>query len=175
MPTIRVAQVSDAKRLAVLAERTFRATFAAYNTADDMETHCRSSYGETIQAGEISSADCVTLVAEHNERLVAYVQLKWGKAPACVAAHSPGEIHRLYVDEDWHGKGLAHDLMAACLATMNERKTDVAWLGVWERNPRAVSFYRKFDFREVGDQVFWLGADPQMDIVMARGLRDVEP
>jgi ribosomal protein S18 acetylase RimI-like enzyme len=172
---IRVALMSDAKRLAVLAERTFRDTFAAYNTADDMETHCRSSYGETRQAGEISSADYVTLVAEHHDRLVAYAQITWGKAPECVAAQSPGEIRRLYVVKDWHGKGLAHDLMAACFATMNEHETDVAWLGVWERNPRAVSFYRKFDFREVGDQVFWLGADPQRDIVMARGLRDVEP
>lgn len=174
MPRIRVAKVSDAKNLAVLAETTFRDTFAAQNTADAMEIHCRSSYGEAIQAGEISGTDYVTLVAELNDGLVAYAQLKWGQAPECVAAQMPGEIHRLYVDKDWYGKGLAHDLMAACLETMKERKTDVTWLGVWEQNPRAISFYRKFDFKEVGEHVFSLGTDSQIDIVMVRRLSYAE-
>ena len=42
------------------------------------------------------------------------------------------------------------------------------WLGVWEKNPKAISFYKKFGFVEVGDQVFPLGNDPQRDIVMKR-------
>ena len=175
MPMFRVARVSDARAVAELAENTFRDTFAAHNCAQDMDAHCLSSYGEAIQAAEISSASRVTLVAEHDKRLVAYAQMKWGEAPDCVLADSPGEIHRLYVDKNWHGKGLAHELMTACLKVLQERQTDVTWLGVWERNPRAISFYSKFDFREVGDQAFRLGADVQRDIVMVRKSEYFEP
>lgn len=32
------------------------------------------------------------------------------------------------------------------------------WLGVWEHNSRARAFYRKWEFREVGQQIFQLGA-----------------
>lgn len=135
-----------------------------------MDLHCRTNYGESIQAAELSSADIVTLLSEHSGRLVGYAQVCWSGAPDCVAGESPGEIHRLYVDEEWHGKGVAQQLMQASLEEMKARGSDVVWLGVWERNPRAISFYSKFGFVEVGDHVFTLGNDPQRDIVMALSL-----
>jgi ribosomal protein S18 acetylase RimI-like enzyme len=60
--------------------------------------------------------------------------------------------------------------MNACLAELINRGSDVAWLGVWERNPRAISFYRKLGFMEVGDHIFPLGHDPQRDIIMVRSV-----
>ncbi len=165
---LRRAQRHDAQPLAAIAEATFRDTFAAMNTTDDMDRHCRNAYGEAIQAEEIASAARVTLLAEHEGRLVGYAQLRWGNPPGCVTARSPGEIQRLYVVGDFHGKGVAQRLMQACLDEMTARGCDVAWLGVWERNPKAIAFYRKFGFREVGEHVFALGGDAQRDIVMAR-------
>lgn len=170
MPIIRVATLGDAKPLAELAESTFRDTFAVANTHDDMERHCRSSYGEAIQAEEIADPQRLTLLCVENERLIAFAQLRWGAAPACVAAQSPGEIQRLYVASGWHGRGVAQDLMLACFDAMQARGSSAAWLGVWERNPRAIAFYRKSGFVEVGEHVFALGGDPQRDIVMMRTL-----
>lgn len=172
---IRNARSTDAQALAALAEATFRDTFAAANTPADMDHHCATAYGEAIQAREIASADRVTLVAEHDGRLVGYAQVRWGHTPACVEARAPGEIQRLYVVRDCHGRGVAHDLMRACLAALAARGTDVAWLGVWERNPKAIAFYRKFGFREVGAHVFTVGSDAQRDVVMARALDAVVP
>ena len=91
-------------------------------------------------------------------------------APSCVTARAPGEIQRLYVVKEWHGRGVAQALMDACIGEMKVRGTDIVWLGVWERNPRAIAFYRKFGFTETGDHVFPLGRDPQRDIVMVRPL-----
>jgi ribosomal protein S18 acetylase RimI-like enzyme len=85
-----------------------------------------------------------------------------------VVAAAPGEVQRLYVAREFHGMGIARSLMLACLDEMNVVRSDVAWLGVWEHNPRAIAFYRKFGFAEVGEHIFPLGSDPQRDIVMAR-------
>ncbi|MDX2005934.1 MAG: GNAT family N-acetyltransferase [Meiothermus sp.] len=173
MPAIRNAVPSDARALAQLAEDTFRETFGAANTPEDMELHCRASYGEAVQAAEIADPKRLTLLCEEGGRLVGYAQLHWGGAPGCVAAGSPAEIGRLYVSSDWHGRGLAHDLMRACLEAAAVRGSDVVWLGVWEHNPRAQAFYRKFGFVEVGEHRFTLGRDPQRDLVMARGVSAV--
>jgi len=135
-----------------------------------MDLHCRSTYSEILQAGEIANPQMLTLLSEHDGKLVGFAQLRWDGVPACVSAETPGGIQRLYVIADWHGKGVAQDLMQACLGEMSTRGCDMVWLGVWEHNPRAISFYRKFGFREVGDLVFPLGRDPQRDIVMARAL-----
>jgi ribosomal protein S18 acetylase RimI-like enzyme len=56
------------------------------------------------------------------------------------------------------------------MAEFNARGSGVAWLGVWEHNPRAITFYGKLGFVACGEQVFPLGNDPQRDIVMARPL-----
>ena len=168
MSTIRTARPGDAGRLAQLAETTFRDTFGAENTAQDMDLHCRVNYGEAIQAAEISRQDMLTLLAEAHGELAGFAQLRWGDAPDCVRGRTPGEIQRLYVARDWHGKGVAQALMQASLEAMRTRGSDVVWLGVWERNARASAFYRKSGFVETGDHVFAVGTDPQRDIVMAR-------
>jgi diamine N-acetyltransferase len=168
---VRRADRGDAKPLSAIAEATFRATFSALNTPEDIDLHCRSNYGEEIQASEIADPDTVVLIGEQGETLVGYAQLRWREAPSCVLAKTPGEIQRLYVVSDAHGKGVAHDLMDACIDELTRRRSDVAWLGVWEQNPRAIAFYRKFGFVEVGEHVFLLGRDRQRDIVMARPVR----
>lgn len=171
MPTIRTAAASDAAPLARLAERTFRHTFGAMNSVEDMQLHVDASYGEAIQASEIANPEMVTLVCLESAQLIGYAQLRWATPPACVVAQAPGEIQRLYVTHDWHGQGIAQQLMQACLDAMDERGCDVVWLGVWEHNPRAITFYRKFGFVEVGDHTFTVGHDPQRDLILARSVR----
>ena len=39
------------------------------------------------------------------------------------------------------------------------------WLGVWERNPRAIAFYSKMGFTQVGNHAFYVGPDCQTDRV----------
>lgn len=168
MINIRKALATDAPQLAQLAERTFRDTFGATNTSEDLDHHSRTAYQPEIQAREIADPATATIVADQDGDLVAYAQLRWGDAAPCVRAVAPGEIHRLYVDKAWHGHGLAQKLMLACLAEMHARGSDVVWLGVWEHNPRAIAFYKKFAFQEVGAHTFVLGHDAQRDIILSR-------
>jgi ribosomal protein S18 acetylase RimI-like enzyme len=170
MTSIRQATEADAAALAELAERTFRDTFAQMNRAEDIDVHCRNSYGNSIQATEIRDPGRTTLVCHVRDGLIAYGQLRWASAPSCVVATRPAEVQRLYVDAPWHGKGVAHALMASLLDAAVAGGADVAWLGVWEKNPRAISFYAKIGFEAVGDQVFVLGNDPQRDLVLAKRL-----
>jgi ribosomal protein S18 acetylase RimI-like enzyme len=168
MPTIRTADIADAAALAELAEASFRSTFAATNTDEDMALYCRQHFGEAIQKAEIESPELETVLVEEQQRLIAFAQLRRGDAPRCVVAARPGEIQRFYVRKDWQGRGIAQCLMRHCLDTLECRGADLVWLGVWERNTRAIAFYRKFGFVEAGEHVFVLGNDRQRDILMCR-------
>lgn len=46
------------------------------------------------------------------------------------------------------------------------------WLGVWERNPRAMAFYRKCGFRDAGSHQFVVGTDSQTDRIMVKQLTE---
>ncbi len=165
---IRTAHAADAPALADLARRTFEDTFAADNDPANIETHVAHAFGAAQQASEIANPDIVTLVAETDGALVAFAQLRRRPAPACVRASRPIEVWRFYVERAWHGGGLATRLMDASLERAASLGADVVWLGVWERNPRAIRFYGKHGFVDVGTHVFQVGADAQTDRVMQR-------
>ena len=166
-PIIRRAGEVDAKPLADFAEHTFRETFLAENDPADIELHCKQSFGADIQRDEILDPNFYTLLAEHDGELVAYAQVRRFSPKEGVHAARPSELCRLYVGSDWQGKGLAAALMAEALAAARRCGADAQWLSVWERNPRAIAFYRKFGFEVVGEHVFKVGNDPQRDLVMA--------
>jgi diamine N-acetyltransferase len=168
--TIRRAGPADAAWLAELGERTFRETYAAHNTADDMESYVAAHFGVHRQAAELRDAAKLTLVAEEDGRAAGYVQLARGAVPASVAGTAPMEVTRFYVDRPWHGRGVAQHLMAAAESAASAEGARTLWLGVWERNERAIAFYRKCGFRDAGTQVFTLGRDRQRDLVLERPL-----
>jgi len=167
---VRPAGLPDARWLAALGERTFRQTYSAHNTPADMERYVGEHFGAAHQEAELADGRRVTLVAEVDRRPAGYAQLAWSAAPPSVTGVAPMEVVRFYVDLPWHGRGLAHELMAAAVRAARDAGAGTLWLGVWERNPRAIAFYRKSGFAEVGTQVFVLGADHQRDLVLARSL-----
>lgn len=170
MFTIRRAVPDDAALLAGLAERTFRDTYAEQNTSEDMAGYVADHFGVHRQAVELRDPARLTLIGEAGPVAAGYVQLGRGPAPECVRGAGPMEVVRFYVDRPWQGLGLAQLLMAAAVDAARDVGAGVLWLGVWERNPRAIAFYRKSGFEDVGAQIFVLGADRQRDRVLARPL-----
>ena len=166
MVSIRSAHSADAASLAAIADRTFRQTFAEANSAENIELHCAKNFNAAIQHREISDPRLITLVAEVAGELIAFAQLRLAHSTNGVVGTSPAELHRIYVTSEWHGRGVAHELMRAALAAATEAGSDCLWLGVWEQNLKAIAFYRKFGFSVVGDHPFMLGQDRQRDLVM---------
>lgn len=165
---IRPARVPDAPWLADLAERTFRETYTAHNSPHDMERYVADHFAPALQAAELADPHNLTLVVEVDGRPAGYTQLGQRPAPSCVTGAEPMEIIRFYIDRPWHGQGLAQELMRAAAEHAQAAGSRTLWLGVWERNPRAIAFYRKCGFTEVGTQTFVLGADHQRDLVLER-------
>ena len=178
MTTIRKASTADTARLSHLAASTFRDAFEAENTSEDMERYLAEAFTPERQAAEISDPDSTILVAEDHVssddvEFVGYAHLVSGSAPDAVTGPAPLELKRLYVARAWHGRGVAQALMGAVLDAARARGAKTLWLGVWERNPRAVAFYEKYGFTRVGEHSFVFGSDVQTDWVLARPIEDV--
>ena len=167
---IRSAVAADVSALAELAARTFRETFAADNRPEDMALHLTSSYGVSQQGAELADPDITTLLAEVDGQLVGFAQLRSDGATSCVTGEAPIELWRFYVAQAWHGLGVAQALMQRVESEAQARGARTLWLGVWERNPRALAFYRKTGFSDVGSQVFMVGEDAQTDRVLVRAV-----
>ncbi len=165
---VRRALPEDAQPLSQFAERIFRETFAGTNTTEDMEAYCADAFGPDIQAREIADPSVFTFLVHSGTTIVAYAQLFAGASPALVAGLNPIELRRFYVAGNLHGTPLARTLMVHVVEFALRARHDVIWLGVWERNPRAIRFYQKSGFRMAGDHVFLMGKDAQRDVIMVR-------
>jgi GNAT superfamily N-acetyltransferase len=169
MLTIRLATPVDAAAVSEFGRRMFLDTFAAQNTAEDMAVYVADAFSDARQSAELADDRTITLVAEDEQMLVAYAQLALKGAPSCVTGASPIELVRFYVDRAWHGRGIAQTLMREVEQAARSRAKTM-WLGVWERNPRAIAFYEKCGFVDVGSHAFQLGNDRQIDRIMVRSL-----
>ena len=167
---IRPAVAEDAASLAGFGARTFRETFGADNTPENMALYVEANYRPERQEAELRDPGIITLLVEDGRRLAGFVQLREGPAPDSIPAEEPIEIWRFYVDRAWHGRGVAQSLMMASLEAAMTRRARTVWLCVWERNLRAQAFYRKCGFEDRGAKEFMLGQDRQIDRVMMRTL-----
>ncbi len=168
--TIRRADVEDAGLLSELGASTFSETFAAENSPEDMAAYLSESFNLARQTAELNDAAATFFIAEVGGRAAGYAKLRAGGAAEGVGGPKPVELVRLYVSREWLGRGVGEALMRACVDEARRAGHATIWLGVWERNARAQAFYRRWDFREVGEHIFQLGSDPQRDILMERAL-----
>ena len=168
--TIRRADSGDAGLLAELGARTFSETFAADNSPEDMAAYLAASFNIPRQTAELNDPASTFFIAEVGGHAAGYAQLHAGEPAEGVEGPKPVELVRLYVSREWLGRGVGEALMRACVDGARQAGHETIWLGVWERNGRAQAFYRKWDFRAVGEHVFHLGSDPQRDILMERAL-----
>ncbi len=170
MIDIRPATSNDAAALASLAETIFRDTFTTGTSTADMDLYCARSFGPEIQQKEILDTGLTTLLAQIDRELVAYAQVRLEAPHAAIAAKRPSELCKLYVRREWQGRGVAQGLMTQAMATAAGAGADYIWLGVWEHNPKAIAFYRKYAFKPVGEKIFQLGDDAQRDLILGTAL-----
>ena len=168
--TIRRADPEDAGLLAELGARTFSETFAADNSPEDLAAYLAASFNPARQTAELNDPASTFFIAEVSGRAAGYAKLHAGEPAEGVGGSKPVELARLYVSREWLGRGVGEALMRACVDEARRAGHGTIWLGVWERNGRAQAFYRKWDFRAVGEHAFQLGADSQTDILMERAV-----
>lgn len=170
-PVIRRATAGDAALLARVGAELFTSAFGPLNDPNDLGAYLTAAFSPAKQEAELVDANRTTWIAEVPEGATAgYAMVIRGAGSSAITANHPAELQRFYVAPSFQGRGLAQELMSVCVDQAREWGCDALWLGVWERNPRAIAFYEKSGFRKVGRQYFMVGSDRQHDYVMMRTL-----
>ena len=169
----RKAAIEDAELLTMLAEESFRKAYTGEMRIEDLETYIQEHFHVARQQQEIKDPDADIIITFIQDRAVGYSMIQLNPVPACVDPDSAVELKRFYLLPEAKGTGIADAQMQATLANAKSKKLSAVWLGCWENNARAISFYRRWQFRSVGYHNFLVGSDLQRDIVFLRELRDI--
>jgi diamine N-acetyltransferase len=167
---IRPATSSDAELIAGLSARTFVSAYQSMLPEQALLDFVASAFTLDNIREEMNAPGSHFLLAFGGEVPVGYAWLRQAGLLAGVRGRRPAELARIYLEEEVTGKGYGSRLMEACLNVAMEAGYDVLWLGVWERNERAIRFYEKKGFTRAGTLPFEFGEDLHTDLVMARSI-----
>jgi len=166
--SVRTCNQKDIETLVSLGIKTFRDTFDEFNTPENMILYINKTFTRKIIEHEMKQPGTVFFLALDGRRSVGYAKIKASTTPAEFNGTPALEIEKLYAHKDYMGKRVGYLLMQTCLTFAKKKGSRILWLGVWENNARAISFYEKNGFARFGNHTFMLGNDAQTDWLMKR-------
>ena len=166
--TLRYATREDAALIADISQQTFYDTFAADNTPEDMAKFLNEQFTKGRLMLEVGTSENIFLLAYDDTKIAGYVKLRDERVPLSLRHTNALEVARLYAMKTAIGKGVGSQLMQSCVEIAKEKKKEWLWLGVWEKNQRAINFYSKWGFEKFDETDFLLGDDVQRDWLMKK-------
>lgn len=146
---VRPASAADAQRLQRVALETFEEAFREALPEAVLEAIFAERFTPERFRGELKDEAFALFIAEDAEGFQGYGVVQADPPPVPLEGAAL-ELGRLYVRAARHGEGVGEALMDACVAEARRRGARWLWLKVWEDNPRAWAFYRRWGFTEAG-------------------------
>jgi ribosomal protein S18 acetylase RimI-like enzyme len=169
---IRKISLSDIIQLKSIGRQTFYETFANTNTESDMAKYLDENFSPEKLSDEITTPNSAFYFASVGNKVIGYLKVNSGSAQTELKDQNTFELERIYVLKEFQGKRVGQKLYETALNLAKIAKADFIWLGVWEKNHRALLFYEKNGFEEFDRHIFKLGDDLQTDIMMRLRLRE---
>jgi len=135
---------------------TFYDSYKNENTEADMQAYIANTYTLKKLAQNIGNQNIIYFLAYNQTGDVGYIKLLLNQVNGKLVGNN-AEIEKIYVREAFHGKGIAHELMAFTVNYCKQYNYQNIYLGVWQQNHKALKFYDKFGFKTFDTRTFQLG------------------
>ncbi|GAA3520674.1 N-acetyltransferase [Aquimarina addita] len=163
---IEKVQLKDNQQLAALGRQTFCESFASQNTQEDLQQYINESFSLEKITKELLNPNSFFYFIKLNTQIVGYLKVNFKDAQTEKVDGNAMEIERIYIKTKFQGQKLGQLLIHKALTIARQNKVTYAWLGVWEKNIKAIKFYKSYGFIDFDKHSFMLGSDMQTDRVM---------
>lgn len=169
---IKRVTLADLDELQKIGRQTFYETFSSGNTEENMKKYLEEGFSVEKLTAELNDKNSEFYFASTANNVIGYLKLNFGQSQTEIKEDKALEIERIYVLKEYHGKSAGQILYDHAIQIARLKDASYVWLGVWEENPRAITFYKKNGFIEFDKHIFKLGDDEQTDIMMKLRLKD---
>lgn len=168
MENIQINKITldEIDQLQKIGRQTFQETFSESNSEENMKDYLEKGFSTEKLTEELTNKNSEFYFAVLDNNVIGYLKINFGESQTELQDEKSLEIERIYVSKEFHGKKVGQLLYEKAIQTAEEKNADYVWLGVWEENHRALSFYKKNGFVEFDKHIFKLGNDEQTDIMM---------
>ena len=157
---------SDITELMTISRTTFSDAFRAQNNPADFNSYLDKAFSRTQLDKELDNPKMTFYFVYFEGVLAAYFKLNEGDAQTDIKQEDSMELERIYVLKASQGKQLGKRILDWIKDWVKGNEKSFLWLGVWEKNPRAIAFYERHGFYKFGTHPYFIGEDEQTDWLM---------
>ncbi|WP_337031737.1 GNAT family N-acetyltransferase [Paenibacillus illinoisensis] len=170
--TIKITKCSceDLLTLQKISIDTFHDTFKDQNTPENMEAYLAKAFHSEQLERELANPSSDIYFVYFNDELAGYLKVNVNDAQSEKMGKEFLEIERIYIRSPFQNHGLGKVLLNKAIEIAMEKNKSKVWLGVWEKNRKAIAFYNKMGFIQTGAHSFYMGDEEQIDFIMSKTL-----
>ena len=168
MITIQIEKVSviNIDDLQKISRDTFYETFVTSTSEENMRLYLENNFSKEQLSKELENSYSEFYFAIQENEVIGYLKINYSAAQTELKDDNSLEVERVYVRHNYHGKGVGQQLLDYAIQLAKQKNMQSVWLGVWENNHRAISFYKKNGYVTFDQHVFMLGEEAQTDYMM---------
>lgn len=163
---ISLVGLSELEQLRAISIQTFTETFAKLNTEENMQKYLNENLSCEKLTKELKNPNSEFYFITCNDKPIGYLKVNFGNSQTEQQTEASLEIERIYVLKAYYGKHIGENLLYKAIEIAKQKYYTYLWLGVWEKNVKAIAFYQKHGFEVFDKHVFKLGDDIQNDLLM---------
>jgi len=161
---IREATLADAEYISLLGRITFAETFGhIFRDPQDLQDYHQRTFSVSKIRNSLLADNNVFWLAFYDELPVGYAKLKIvSPCPYTEDSQSDeqvSQLQKIYILKDFLAMKIGIKLQDALLGKAKALGSSSIWLSVLDSNDRAISFYKKSGFNQVGTHDFQIGKE----------------
>lgn len=171
MIKITIAKESAAEVLALLGRITYRESHGHFiEDKNDLLNYCNEAFSVAKTKQELNKPNNLFYLVYVNELPVGYAKLVLNATHESVASQNNCCLERIYLLNEFIPLKIGQQLLNFLEAKAKELQLDMMWLSVYLKNYRAIKFYQKNKFKNVGTLNFSVNGKTYENIVYAKKL-----
>ena len=165
---IKKCTLDDLLILQKISIETFTDTFKDQNSPENMKAYLEKAFNSKQLQMELSNNSSEFYFIYFNDEHAGYLKVNSNEAQSENIMDESLEVERIYIRNKFQGKGLGKYLINKAEEIAIGKKKKHIWLGVWEKNEKAIKFYEKQGFVQTGAHSFYSGDEEQLDYIMTK-------
>lgn len=165
----RKARIEDAAQLSLLFSQVYIYTYGINGVSKEFTIAIEEQFNIPRLKADILGDECNLWIATYDENPIAALKIYHNKKCPNQLFSAP-EVHKLYLLNHFHGKGIAKQLLRKGELELQKLGEKKIWLWVLESNQRAIRFYKKENYQAIGKADLVLSENSYTNIVMSKEL-----
>tara|TARA_R110000868_G_scaffold181681_5_gene422641 strand:- start:779 stop:1297 length:519 start_codon:yes stop_codon:yes gene_type:complete len=161
----------DLNELINISKSTYIDTFSWGNSIENMSSYINFAFNSERLTNELNEVLSEFYFFYYEDKIAGYIKINFGNAQTEIKENNAMELERIYVLKSFQGKNIGKKVLEKVIAIAHQRNMEYLWLGVWEKNEKAIRFYEKNNFKIFSSHEFKMGDEIQTDFLMKLNLK----